>query len=116
MMGTRILLVASNAQLRATIARWLMSAGYAVELAESVRRATEVLANVDVALAIIAPEGLTTEGEADPMLGGSVAHLITIGDRGHGAIESAVPPAELDVLMSGPSAQQDLLGRVRAAR
>lgn len=115
MMGTRILLVAGDAQLRATIARWLISAGYAVELAESVRRARDVLANVDVALAIVAPEGLTTEGEAGPMLRGSVPHLITVGDRAHGAIEPAAPPAELDVLMSGSSAEQDLLGRVRAA-
>jgi two-component system OmpR family response regulator len=115
MMGTRILLVASDAQLRATIARWLMSAGYAVELAENVRRATDVLANVEIALAIIAPEGLTTGGEAQPQLRGSVPHLITIGDLARGTIESAAPPSELDIFISEPSAQQDLLGRVRAA-
>lgn len=113
-MGTRILLVASDAQLRATIARWLMSAGYAVELAESLRRARDVLANVEIALAIIAPEGLNTEGETQSLLRGSVRHLITIGDQAHGAIEAA-PPSELDVFISAPSAQQDLLGRVSAA-
>jgi DNA-binding NtrC family response regulator len=42
-MKQRILVVAEDAPLRATLARWLMAAGYAVELAESPKRAREVI-------------------------------------------------------------------------
>jgi len=44
----RILIVADDASLRATLARWLLGAGYAMELAESARRAREVLASESV--------------------------------------------------------------------
>ena len=40
-----ILVVAEDAPVRATLARWLMAAGYAVELAESPKRAREVVEN-----------------------------------------------------------------------
>src|SRR5262249_13513871 len=40
----RILVVAEDAALRATLARWLTTAGYAVELAEGPKRAREVVA------------------------------------------------------------------------
>jgi DNA-binding response OmpR family regulator len=109
-MGTRILVVASDSHVRATVLRWLASAGYAVELAESVRHARDVLANVDIAVAIIAPQGLG--GEAVAMLRGNVGHLIIIADQE--AID-AVPPIEPDVSMSEPSAEQDLVSRVGAA-
>jgi DNA-binding response OmpR family regulator len=49
----RILIVADDASLRATLARWLLGAGYAVELAESARRAREVIASESVNLAIV---------------------------------------------------------------
>jgi len=49
-----ILVVARDVTLRSTLARWLMPAGYFVELAESDRRAREVLANHQVALTILA--------------------------------------------------------------
>jgi CheY-like chemotaxis protein len=39
--------------LRSTLARWLMPAGYSVELAESGRRAREVLAAHPIALTIL---------------------------------------------------------------
>ena len=42
--------------MRATLARWLIAAGYSVELAESAKRAREVLANERIALAIVAHE------------------------------------------------------------
>jgi hypothetical protein len=38
-----ILVVAQEVMLRSTLARWLMSAGYSVELAEGKRRAREVI-------------------------------------------------------------------------
>jgi two-component system torCAD operon response regulator TorR len=49
----RILIVADDASLRATLARWLLGAGYAVELAESARRARDVIASESVNLAIV---------------------------------------------------------------
>jgi DNA-binding NtrC family response regulator len=44
----RILVVAQNVKLRSTLARWLMPAGYCVELAESNTRTREVLASEQV--------------------------------------------------------------------
>ena len=37
-----VLVVAQDVMIRSTLARWLMSAGYSVELAENDRRAREV--------------------------------------------------------------------------
>ena len=54
-MRHRVLVVAQDVMLRSTLARWLMSAGYIVELAESERRAGEVFANHKVALTLLAP-------------------------------------------------------------
>ena len=53
-MRHRILVVAQDVTLRSTLARWLMSAGYSVELAEGERRAREVLADNRTALTILA--------------------------------------------------------------
>src|SRR5215813_4900697 len=52
-MRHRILVVAQDVVLRSTLARWLMSAGYSVELAESERRARQVLAHNQIALTIL---------------------------------------------------------------
>jgi predicted ATPase/DNA-binding response OmpR family regulator/class 3 adenylate cyclase len=49
-----ILVVGQDVMLRSTLARWLMSAGYSVELAEGERRAREVLDDQRVALTILA--------------------------------------------------------------
>ena len=54
-MRHRILIVAQDVALRSTLARWLMAAGYSVELADNDRQAREVLANHRVALTIVAP-------------------------------------------------------------
>ena len=51
-MKPRILVVADDAAFRATLARWLLGAGYAVELSESVHRAREIITNESVNLAI----------------------------------------------------------------
>src|SRR5215471_15607734 len=52
-----ILVVAQDVMLRSTLARWLMSAGYSVEVAENERRAREVLTDHNVALTILAAGG-----------------------------------------------------------
>jgi DNA-binding NtrC family response regulator len=53
-MRHRILVAAEDVALRLILARWLMSAGYSVELAESERRAREILAHSRIALTILA--------------------------------------------------------------
>jgi len=44
-MRHRILVVAQDVTLRSTLARWLVAAGYFVELAEDDRRVRQLLAN-----------------------------------------------------------------------
>ena len=61
-MKYRILVVAEDAPVRATLTRWLMAAGYAVELAESPKRAREVIENEAVALGILAPQRFGAAG------------------------------------------------------
>jgi DNA-binding response OmpR family regulator len=70
----RILVVAGDTQLRATVARWLMTAGYGVEVAESLRHAQEAAANADISLAIVAPDGLGADPAGE--LAGKVRHVI----------------------------------------
>src|SRR5258708_34506244 len=50
MMKSRILVGALTAPLRATLSRWLLGAGYAVELAESPPHAREVASKAGIAL------------------------------------------------------------------
>ena len=64
-MPHRVLVVAQDVTLRSTLARWLMRAGYFVELAESDRRAREVLANHRMALTIVV---LTPHAARAPIL------------------------------------------------
>jgi DNA-binding response OmpR family regulator len=59
----RILIVAGDVQLRATLTRWLVEAGYSVEVAEDLRRAQEFLGDVDIALAVVASDA---PGATDP--------------------------------------------------
>src|SRR6516225_9964837 len=80
-MRHRILVVAQDVTLRSTLARWLVAAGYFVELAEDDRRARQLLANQRMALTIV----VLTAGTpiADP------------GERGGKLIIAAEPGQEL---------------------
>src|SRR5215467_4833252 len=79
--GTRrcILVVAQQIELRARIARVLHSAGYAVELAESQKRAVEVATRAEIEVAIVVPSsdlaGLSEE------LRDKVPRTIVLGHR-----------------------------------
>jgi DNA-binding response OmpR family regulator len=83
----RILVVAEDASLRGRLARWLLASGYSVELAESVRRAREVIDGGDVALVVLVPDEL---GVADDELAYEfsepVEHLIVIAAAAAGAL------------------------------
>lgn len=94
MKKSRILVVADDAAVRATLARWLMAAGYAVELAESRKRAREVVENTSVALAIVVPERLGAAGaELARELGGEVEQVIVIAERAEGAASGSAMPS-----------------------
>ena len=106
-----ILVVADDASLRATVARWLIQAGYAVELAESPRRAREVASNATIALAIVAPQGPGVE--LARMLEGAVEHVMFFGkpDDAAAAGEPAISP---DRCISLPLNEQDVLAKVKS--
>ena len=103
-----ILIVAEDAALRATLARWLLQAGYAVELAESPRRAHEVISKTSIAVAIVAPQGL---GAVGVELRGAVEHAILIGE----STDNAGAPGEpSDVRISLPLNELDVLAKIRS--
>jgi DNA-binding response OmpR family regulator len=112
----RILVVADDAALRATLARWLMAAGYAVELAESLKRAREVVASTDIALALVAPDQLGGAG-AEPAreLGGQVEHVIVIEAPSDAAGARTGPPMAADGYISSPVSEPEVLAKVRSA-
>jgi DNA-binding response OmpR family regulator len=106
MMKPRSLIVAGDAPTRATLARWLMAAGYGVELAETLLRAREVVANERVALAIVVPDRLGAAGtDLARELGGQVEQVIVIEE----------PAAEVGTHSSGLLNEPDVLARVQSA-
>src|SRR5262249_7542250 len=73
--------VAADTGLRASLARWLLGAGYVVELAESSKRAREVVAGEYIPLAVVEADGLGPDGaELVSHLPGSVGRVILIGE------------------------------------
>ena len=109
-MKPRILVVAADAGLRATLARWLMAAGYGVELAEGAKRAREVAASESPALAIVAPDGLGDAGfDLARELGDAAGGLIVVAepDGGKG-------PVEADGCITKPLNEEEVLLRVKA--
>lgn len=111
-----ILVVALDAQARAMLARWLLGAGYAVELAESPRRAREVIANTDIALAIVAPHGLGSAAfELTRQLDSRIGHLIVVEDETGASAASAGTPVASDARISWPLREPDVLARVKSA-
>jgi len=109
-MRHRILVVAEDVTLRSTLARWLMPAGYFVELAETDRRAREVLAKQPMALTIVAPSA------GVPMFdpGEKGGKLIIATERPHdpARLSRSVPVA--DAYLSIPLDQQGVLAQVES--
>ena len=105
-MRHRILVVAQDVTLRSRLARWLMSAGYIVELAESSRRVREVFASHKVDLTILAKRGLDM-----PALGLHQARgkLIVVAEQSQGgrALDSAWHA--VDGCLSMPLREQEVL-------
>jgi two-component system OmpR family response regulator len=106
-----ILVVADDASLRATLARWLLRAGYAVELAESPRRAHEVASKTSISLAMVAPQGLGAPGiELAHDLTDIVARVIMIGEPADNSGEAGEPAVGISLPLSEP----DVLAKVRS--
>ncbi len=114
-MKARILIIADDAAMRATLARWLMTAGYAVELAESARRAREVIGSQSVSLAVMTPQGMgEAGGELARELSERIKHLILVADPTKDAA-STEPPIQSSAALAWPFSEQDLLARIRSA-
>ncbi len=114
-MKQRILIVAEDAAFRAQLARWLLSAGFAVELAESARRAREVTTTETVALAIVAPRGMgAAAAEFVREIGQQVEHLLFVDDPGSEASTSGEPAPGSHPRLTWPCGEQDLLARIRS--
>src|SRR6516162_2141065 len=84
-MRKRVLLVASEVELRARLACGLQSAGYAVELASDEKRALKLAAEDNFQVAIVAPEPSSD----------SLAMMQQLGDRVPGMIVLAAGPDEI---------------------
>src|ERR1700736_807415 len=111
-----ILVVAEDAPVRATLARWLMAAGYAVELAESPKRAREVAENETVALAIVAPQRLGAPGlDLARELRGTIGRLIVVTEPSAEAGREITETLESDGSILKPLSEAEVLERVRAA-
>src|SRR5262249_53937294 len=110
-MKKRILVVANDAGFRATLARWLIAAGYSVELAESAKHARRVLANERIGLAIVASD--QRDGNDLPReLSAAVDRLILVTASANSSVGQAV---RADGYLSSPLREDDVLAQIDAA-
>jgi DNA-binding response OmpR family regulator len=110
-MKQRILVVADEVSLRASLARWLMAAGFAVELAESAKHAREAVAGGDLALAILAPERVDG-AEALARELADAGRLVLVAGPADGCAENFKSPAVGS--LSTPLREREVLARVEA--
>jgi len=109
----RILVVAHDAGLRATLARWLIAAGYSVELAESAKHARRVLANERIGLAIAAPDELDRSDLAFE-LRAAVDRLILVTAPTNESSLLTGHAVRADGYLSRPLREEDALARIDA--
>jgi two-component system OmpR family response regulator len=112
----RILIVADDAALRGTLARWLMAADYGVELAESPKRAREVVAGNQIALGIVVAD-LPDAAHVDLVreLGTAIGRLVIVA-AGLSEVEQwAAIPLDLAACLSQPLNEEQVLARINAA-
>jgi DNA-binding response OmpR family regulator len=105
-----ILVVAQDVTLRSELARWLISAGHFIELAENHRRAREVLANQRMALTIV----VLTAGTPvfDP--GEKGGKLVIATDRSQDLSPLTRSTRAADAYLSLPLDEQEVLARVES--
>ena len=110
-MKKRILVVAHDAGFRATLARWLIAAGYSVELAESAKHARRVVANERIGLAIVASDQRDGNDLACE-LRAAVDRLILVTASTNGSRGQAV---RADGYLSKPLREDAVLAQIDAA-
>ena len=114
-MRKRVLVVAQEMALRAKIARLLQSAGYAVELAASEKRALELVANGKIEAAIAAASsdlaGLAFARE----LSDRVPRVIVLAERPEDIARLGRSLPGTDASLSQPLDEQQLLDRLAQA-
>jgi DNA-binding NtrC family response regulator len=110
-MRHRVLVVAQDVMLRSTLARWLTSAGYSVELAGNERRAREVLADHDVALTILA--GSRSDAAAFG-LDGSCGKRIVVTEQSYDTAPLGPTASAANGCLSIPLDEQAVLAGVRS--
>jgi two-component system, OmpR family, response regulator len=111
MMKRRILVTAHDAGFRATLARWLIAAGYSVELAESAKHARKVLANERIGLAIVASDQRDGNDLACE-LRAAVDRLILVTAPTNGSMGQTI---RADGYLSRPLREDDVLAQIDAA-
>ena len=106
-MRHRILVVARDVTLRSTLARWLMPAGYVVELAESAGRAREVFANHRVALTVLVLDRPGASAQTLD-LGGRHGKLIVVREQSKGLVLRDQSVSAADAYLSLPLCEQEV--------
>lgn len=112
-MRHRILVVARDVTLRSTLARWLMPAGYVVELAESDGRAREVFANHRVALTVLVLDRPGASAQTLD-LGGRHGKLIVVREQSKGLVPLDQSVSAADAYLSLPLCEQEVLKQVKS--
>jgi predicted ATPase/DNA-binding response OmpR family regulator/class 3 adenylate cyclase len=111
-----VLIAAQDATLRATVARVVRAAGYAVELADGIRRARQIATGGKIDLAIVAPDEFGSAG-ADLVreVRNAIGRLVLVGERGTDAdrLSELIPGGRLR--LSDPLDEQELLDRIAEA-
>jgi DNA-binding response OmpR family regulator len=110
----RILILSEDAALRATLARWLLGAGYAVELAESPRRAREVIANESLKLAIADSHVGVADTDLARETVERIKRVLLIAQPAKEDGVTSEPSAQTGTHLSWPCSEQELLKRVRS--
>jgi DNA-binding response OmpR family regulator len=113
MAKSRILIVSDDASRRARLARWLLGAGYAVELAESARRACEAIVNEDLDLALLDQHLGVSDAELARQITERIKRVVFIAQLEKEGEASSEPSVQSGSL-SWPCSEQDLLDRVRS--
>lgn len=114
-MRRRLLVVARDVNLRATLARWLAPAGFAIELAEGARRAREVLDAGEIAAGILRIE--RSDAAILPIareLRDAGGRLIVVLDEAPAKGQSMRYRLDADAFLREPLTEQAVVERINA--
>ena len=110
-----IFVIAQETTLRAAVARLLITDGEHVELADSVKRAREILGRGQVRLTIIAPRRLGADGWALARdLHSTTERLIVLTDAANQSGQPEIPIPGVRICPGYPLDEPQLLGQVKS--